>query len=394
MRRQITNVVVGLLLVLLGTASITIGDTPNNPPTSQASTPPAIDWDKARQLHDKEVRHEPLTADEQAYLDQAKAAMRSGHGPGQPGGGGAVKPLDPPRESTGLVPLTDLKDKYKGQDGGLYGGGSNEIPEAQKKAALAAAAKVVPLDADGKPADDGKIVLLSIGMSNTTMEFSRFKQIADQDAGKNPRLVVVDGAQGGKDAASWVNSNGKGNVWQLADKRIQTAGATQAQVQVVWLKQALIGPSRLGEFPKHADVLRDDLIAILKLAKQHYPNLKLAYLSSRIYAGYATTPLNPEPYSYESAFAVRAVIQMQMKKEAGLGVADGNIPVVLWGPYLWTDGTAGRKCDDVVWNKEDIGQDGTHPSASGQKKVADMLQKFFTTDATTTGWYMAKDAGK
>ena len=79
--------------------------------------------------------------------------------------------------------------------------GATEPPADHKKAALAAAAKIVPLDADGKPAPDGKIVLLGIGMSNTTMEYSRFKQLADADADKSPRLVIVDGAQGGQAAA-------------------------------------------------------------------------------------------------------------------------------------------------------------------------------------------------
>jgi len=103
----------------------------------------------------------------------------------------------------------------------------------------------------------------------------------------------VDGAQGGKDANAWIDPDSREHVWQTADARIETAGVSGAQVQVVWIKQALMRPSRLGEFPKHSDVLRDDLIQILKLAKERYPNLKLAYLSSRIYAGYAMTGLNP-----------------------------------------------------------------------------------------------------
>lgn len=70
----------------------------------------------------------------------------------------------------GLVPLTEMtaKDKYKGEDGGLYGGGRNEPPEAHHAAAKKETAKIAPLDAAGKPAKDGKIVLVSISMSNAT----------------------------------------------------------------------------------------------------------------------------------------------------------------------------------------------------------------------------------
>jgi hypothetical protein len=360
------------------------------PPTTQpaASTAPAIDWDRARVLYQRDQRHEALTDEERAYLDRAKAARASA--PGQGGAAAGVKPPPPPSETTGLVPLTDLKgtEKYKGQDGGLYGGGRNDPPASQKKLALEAAAKILPRDAEGKPAPDGKIVLLAIGMSNTTMEFSRFKVLADGKDTKNPNLVIVDGAQGGKDATAWKDPASREQVWQTADRRIADRGVAGPQVQVIWIKQALMGPSRLGEFPKHSDVLRDDLIDILNLARQRYPNVQLAYLSSRIYAGYATTPLNPEPYSYESAFAVRAVIQKQIAGEGDMASAAGKVPVVLWGPYLWTDGTKGRKVDDLLWQKEDVGNDGTHPSQSGQRKVADLLWKFFSTDETTKAWFL------
>ena len=43
--------------------------------------------------------------------------------------------------------------------------------------------------------------------------------------------------------------------------------------------------------------------------KQRYPNLRLTYLSSRIYGGYAGGMLNPEPYAYEGAFTMRWLIQ-------------------------------------------------------------------------------------
>ena len=65
-------------------------------------------------------------------------------------------------------------------------------------------------------------------------------------------------------------------------------------------------------------------------------------------------------------------------------------PVVLWGPYLWADGTTPRK-DGLVWNRDDLrDNDGTHPSPSGQKKVADMLVKFFHSDPYAKGWYLGK----
>src|SRR5688572_33336976 len=86
-----------------------------------------------------------------------------------------------PRESTGLIPLTEMsaKDQYKGEDGGLYGQGRNSPPESHRKAAQAELAKIRPVDAEGKAAKDGRVVLVSISMSNATQEFSVFKRMAD-----------------------------------------------------------------------------------------------------------------------------------------------------------------------------------------------------------------------
>jgi len=299
--------------------------------------------------------------------------------------------VPPPRESTGLLPLDQMEsgEKYRDFDGGLYGGGRNEPPQAQLAAARDAAGHVAPLDPEGKQTDEGKIVLLSIGMSNTTMEFSRFKELADADPDTSPHLVIVDGAQGGKDAEAWarVNSNGTNAVWDEAGKRLRQAGVTPAQVQVVWIKQAIPGPARFGH-EKYMRTLTDDLIKGIGLAKEHFPNLRLAYLSSRNYAGYATTPLNPEPYAYESAIAVRAVIQKQIEGDPQL--SPRKAPVVLWGPYLWADGKRGRKSDKLVWTRDDFGADGAHPSASGRQKVAELLLKFFRTDTTANQWFLGR----
>jgi hypothetical protein len=244
------------------------------------------------------------------------------------------------------------------------------------------------------------MVLLSIGMSNTTQEFSQFKQVANSDPRKSPRVLIVDGAQGGQAADQWLdpdtNPRAK-QVWDMVEERLRSVGATDQQVQVVWIKQALIQQGQFGEFPAHAKHLQASLEKIIRQAKQRFPNLRLAYLSSRIYGGYATTALNPEPYAYEGAFAVRWVIQNQMKGDPQLNCdpARGTVraPVLLWGPYLWADGTKGRKVDSLVWAKDDLrSTDGTHPSDSGRRKVADLLLRFFTTDRTAKPWFL-REAG-
>src|SRR5262249_55202951 len=103
------------------------------------------------------------------------------------------------KSAVGLKPLTEMtaEDKYKGEDGGLYGSGKNEPPEAHKAAVLAESKRITPLDERGKPSKDGKIVLMSLGMSNTAGVFFTFKEIADRDPQKSPQVVLVNGAVGG-----------------------------------------------------------------------------------------------------------------------------------------------------------------------------------------------------
>ncbi len=301
----------------------------------------------------------------------------------------------PPRNSIGVKPLTELgQGTYKGETGGLYGNGSNQPPAGQQETARQAAARIRPRDARGNPSPAGKIGLLGVGMSNTTQEFSVFKMLADRDPQKSDRVAIVDVAQGGQASEQWTDPSsdvGK-RVWGTVDQRLRAADVSNEQVQVVWIKQATIAQGRFGEFPAHAKKLERDLATIVQLLKRHFPNLQMAFMSSRIYAGYATTSLNPEPYAFEGAFSIRWIIEAQVKGDPQLNPdpAKGDVkaPVVLWGPYLWGDGTTPRQ-DGLVWNRDDlVAGDGTHPSDSGRRKVADMLMSFFHSDPFARNWYL------
>ncbi len=285
-----------------------------------------------------------------------------------------------------VKPLTELATgTYNGYQGGLYPNGANTPPAGHLAAGLSLAQQVVPLDTNGRPHPAGSIVLLSIGMSNCTQEYSRFKAIADTFAGKNPRVIIVDGAQGGQTAS--VIAVPTAGFWTEIENRLRTAGVRAQQVQAVWLKEANGGPTT--GFPGYAQDLRDDLRTIVRSLPARYPNLKMVYLSSRIYAGYATTTLNPEMYAYESGFSVKWLIEQQIAGDTGLAYAPParRAPWLAWGPYLWANGTHPR-ADGLIWEKGDLGGDGTHPSSAGQTKVAMMLLNFMATDTTTRGWFL------
>jgi hypothetical protein len=307
---------------------------------------------------------------------------------GRQNAGGGLPPEG--RTSVGLKPLTEMtaKDDYKGEDGGLYGGGQNEPPAELQLVSKKVTEKIKPLSADGQPAAAGLIGLISISMSNATQEFSYFKQIADKDPLKSPNVAVVDCAQGGQAMAQWVDPSAR--AWIEADHRLAAAKLSPNQVQVAWIKLANVAPS--GELVEHGKKLERDTQSVLHNAKARFPNLQIAYLGSRIYGGYSTGRLNPEPYAYEGAFVVRWLIQNQIKGDAELNydAAQGPVksPLLLWGPYLWADGTTPRQGDGLTWERTDLAGDGTHPSQSGREKVAKMLLKFFETDTSAKTWFV------
>jgi len=242
--------------------------------------------------------------------------------------------------------------------------------------------------------------------------------------GINSKLMIINGALGGQDAKQWLDPTaclaspiqnycnnydriaGTNCVSSCAPGVLPSFSLTEKQVQVIWLKEADEGPTvSLPQATADAYTLEKDLGKIIRAAKARYPNLQLIVLSSRIYAGYATTPLNPEPYAYESAFAVKWAIAAQINQADNGGAVDpiagdlsyGTAPWIGWAAYLWANGTTARS-DGTIWcngqpgppcNTEiDFASDGTHPSQPGQTKVGTMLVNFFKTSPYTSGWFL------
>lgn len=152
-----------------------------------------------------------------------------------------VLPLTAAAESR--IPLSELANRtYLGFAGGLYPGG-NEPPPDHRAAGVAFARSVRPLDANGQPSRGGRIVLLSIGMSNTTQEYCSPNELgpctrwsftgqalasADVDRAS---LVIANGAKGGQAADAW-NSVAEPNYVRIRDAVVRPRNLTEAQVQV------------------------------------------------------------------------------------------------------------------------------------------------------------------
>ena len=313
-----------------------------------------------------------------------------------------------PSASGVRIPLSEMtRETYLGFDGGLYPGASSAPPADHAAEGVARARAIRPLDGDGRPNEQGRYALISIGMSNTTQEFCSqggatpcdpwtFMGQAAADATVNDRtLTLVNGAAGGKSAEFWDQPT-DADYGRVRDTRLKPQGLSEAQVVAAWVKVA--NPQPTASLPQEqADAYQ--LVVqtgnIVRALKARYPNLVQVFLSSRIYAGYATSALNPEPYAYESGLAVKWLIAAQIEQvrtgrvDSRAGDLDyrRGAPWLGWGPYLWADGASPR-ADGLTWVPSDFQGDGTHPARTGEEKVGRLLLRFFKESRFTRCWFV------
>ncbi len=307
-------------------------------------------------------------------------------------------PATPPSTISILTPkpLIDFKpgELYLNKFPGMLYENSNEPPAAHATDGIAKTANIQPIN--------GKIVVVGLGMSNWTAELcnnswpncgpNSFIGKANADPSVNKTtLVLVDCAKGGQATPAWISDSAKNYTSCL--NRLASKGVTKDQVQVILWLDANASPTQslssgtvcTSASSVDACAYARDMGKVIRYAKQFFPNTKQFFMHSRIYAGYATTKLNPEPYAYEYGFATKWVVQAQINqmKTGAVDPLVGDLsysvaPWVAWGPYFWAAGETPRS-DGLVWKKSDFGNDGTHPSGDGVKKVAGMMLNWYLT---------------
>lgn len=299
---------------------------------------------------------------------------------------GPFTPVSQPLTDLGAQEYVRLEGGPTGYTGGLYPGGSNTRPPEHEAAGVEIAGQIQPLDINGIPDPNGHIVMISVGMSNASSEFNGLISAVHEDPETNPALKLINGAQGGRVADRWLDPDAE--TWREVNRRLNRYDATPQQVQVAWVKQVR---TRGGDFPEKAELLQSDLETIARNLLLHYPNLKIAYFSSRTRSYTYWRGLSPEPAAFESGFSVKWMIEKQINRDPTLNFdpeqGEVNAPYLSWGPYLWIDGLNERS-DGRVWTPEDLARDCTHPSQQGNQKVVVMMMEFFKTDSTTVGWFL------
>jgi len=267
----------------------------------------------------------------------------------------------------------------------LYPNGSNAMPAGHRSAGETIAASLQPLNARGNvDLANGKIVVVAEGFSNTNDEMIRFLQaFYSSNPAVNPKLQIKNFAEPGCNLICWL------------DKGV---GTVDPQVQIVIMKHSNNVPQNANgapkvpnqpfmtaaskRFPNHARVTKEQLKTRILEVKKKYPNLKLLYLTSRIYGGWSCNPAAAsyrEPVAYEEGFSVKWLIESQiLGTDSTLNFSGPNAkaPWLAWGPYIW-DSTWPQN-----WYRDDV-----HSCTTGQLVVAQKWFDFLRQDGTSRTWF-------
>ena len=289
-----------------------------------------------------------------------------------------------------LPPLTELgTGTFKGHQGGLYPNGSNEMPPAFFNDAVVIASTIIPLDKNGNPDPNGEIGLVTLGASTVAMFSKGLEKMLPGTKGVNKELNFVNCGIGGQDMSDIMNP--AANFWSVIDARVKAAGMTLDQVQVIWFQEDNL-KNRDNDLEVRGNALVDDFTYMVQFCKKHYPNLKLFYVSGR-----HTTDFMPaeakdkhrEPKAYINGWACKWIIEKQINGDKDLQYKGENpvAPLILWGPYFWTQGDKTRS-DGYSWTRALVSNDGVHPTDAGIEKVSKDLVDFWQTDPVSKLWFL------
>jgi len=119
-----------------------------------------------------------------------------------------------------------------------------------------------------------------------------------------------------------------------------------------------------------------DLEKVLAYCVERFPNLRIAYLTCdgfRHFTGF-------EPHVYQEAFAMKWLIERQIKGEPGTRFEgpDRRLPWLEWGPYIW----------DNTWDVSYF-TDGVHPAPKAQAIFVEKYWRHLSQDPVARPWLFA-----
>jgi len=310
-------------------------------------------------------------------------------------------------DTTNLMSLVDMQDTvryletptFEGYEGGLYPGGSNEIPIAHKRRGIQISKTLLPLDTLGNvDFENGKVVFAGLGASTAGNTWNHFVDKVESEPGINPCLQVVNGCQGAKGLEIMIDTaNLKWYWYENVLPKLYDQGVTPEQVQAIWIRSAS-KEDTIMEFPLFPNAIADKYAALMPILQDTFPNIKLAFVSGFFYGGYADTAkafydVVVEPGSYWTNYSVKWLVERQISGDTTLVYrgADRKSPWIGWGPHTWSDGTRANTYDSLFWDCElDFAPDGGgyHLTNAGKDKDSDLMMEWAKTNPVTKRWFL------
>ncbi|MBK7038092.1 MAG: T9SS type A sorting domain-containing protein [Bacteroidetes bacterium] len=287
--------------------------------------------------------------------------------------------------NTGLTPFLDLQTGYYlGYQAGLYPGGSNELTGPHLKSGKTIANGIKPLDGDGNiNFGDGVVLVAGFGPSVPGHIYNKFVEHVRTPSDKydlNPCLDALNLCVGGKDIGYATIDSTSDSYWESLVQKVYDVGYTPEQVQIGWMYFNSKGLTVPPIFPDKALETKALDIIFINKAKEHFPNLKIMYISSRHFGGYADTSIVEyyslaEPTSYQNSWTVKWLVEEQINNTNPMlqyKGANPKAPYIMWGPNFWCDGDAKRDYDDkkYICELSYSASDGYHLSDQQDSKDA------------------------
>jgi hypothetical protein len=235
---------------------------------------------------------------------------------------------------------------------------------------------------------NGVIGVVCVGMSNGVQECNRWIQQATTSWQNevNPAVRIINCAVGGHAIERWTDPAFDATLWDhCIENRLPAAGVRPDQVRVLYHKAANqfgagTGGGQLPALPAananyHLFIANHQ--AFTARVRTKFPAVQAVYTTGRSYGGFAAAGSpRGEPQAYEESLALNSWLR---QNDSVAGVWYG------WGPYIWAPScTSGvQNGAGLCYNREDYRDDGVHPTATGELKIARLIHARFRREP----WY-------
>jgi hypothetical protein len=238
-------------------------------------------------------------------------------------------------------------------------------------ALTAAAAQIVPRSPTGDPDANGRIVLLTLGMSNTKQVSEGLRYVFRRETNDlHPALTFVNGAQGGMAAAEWANPACQ--CWTTLSAILDKAAVTDAQVAAIFLMTTVKHPR--VDAPTTAAQFAVYTRQILTLIEARFPHVAIVIPAANYYGGYDVgQDKTPEPHQWQQTTTLPDIQETW----------SGRTVLAAWHP--WTDGDRVRD-DGLNLELADVTDGGVHLATSGKLKISRTLKAWLWAQPWTYGW--------